>query len=312
VGAERLGIVILAYGSSAEHAPLVEWLLAQGVDPEAILIVHNPAEPGESAPPNPTDCPVLESGQNLGYAGGMNLGVEAQRKRGVEEVLLLTHDVRLRQGALDEMLAAADSSPAFGVLGPALVFTGTDTPFSFGGLTSDNGVNRHIKNPPGNLAPVLACDWVDGGAMLVRRTVFDAVGGFDERFWGYCEEADLCLRAKRAGFGVGVVAAALAEQEPGATKRPGAWAYLTTRNGLEYARRAVGVRGVVTVAAITARDMAIDVGRSALRRLGLRPGSPDATWSMAVGAARGAFDYVRGRWGPPPPQLRGMGDLHNV
>jgi N-acetylglucosaminyl-diphospho-decaprenol L-rhamnosyltransferase len=311
VGAERLGIVILAYGSSAEHAPLVEWLLAQGLDPETILVVHNPAEPGESAPPS-ADCPVLESGQNLGYAGGMNLGVEAQRKRGVEEILLLTHDVRLRQGALDEMLAAADRSPAFGVLGPALVFTGTDIPFSFGGLTSDNGVNKHIKSPPGGLGPVLSCDWVDGGAMLVRRAVFDAVGGFDERFWGYCEEADLCLRAKRAGFGVGVASAALAEQEPGATKRPGAWAYLTTRNGLEYARRAVGVRGVAAICAISVRDIVIDLARSLVRGLRLRPGSPSPTLSMAMGAARGIHDYFRGRWGPPPSNLPGMGDLHNA
>jgi GT2 family glycosyltransferase len=311
VDIERLGAVILAYGGGEQHAPLVADLLAQGVGPGSILVVHNPAVPGEAPPPS-AGCEVLQSGRNLGYAGGMNLGVEAQRRRGVEGLLLLTHDARLRPGALGAMVAAANRWSALGVLGPALVFAGAETPFSFGGLTSPNGVNSHLKSPPGDGAEVLPCDWVDGGTMLIRRAVFDAVGAFDERFWGYCEEADLCLRARRAGFEVGVVVAAGAEQEPGATKRPGAWAYLTTRNGLAYARRAVGPRGVAAIAAISGRSIAIDLARTVLRGLRLRPGPAEPTWSMAVGTARGALDYFRGRWGPPPPGLPGMGDLHNA
>ena len=84
---------------------------------------------------------------------------------------------------------------------------------------------------------MIDCDWVDGGAMVLRREALERVGGFDERFFAYCEEAELCLRITRAGWRVGVLDGARAQQAPGGSSRPGAWSYLITRNGLAYARR---------------------------------------------------------------------------
>ena len=80
--------------------------------------------------------------------------------------------------------------------------------------------------------------------MLVRAAALERVGGFDERFWSYFEEAELCLRARRAGFRVGVVLDAVAEQAPGGPGRPGVWSYLMTRNGVAYAWRAAGPGGL--------------------------------------------------------------------
>jgi GT2 family glycosyltransferase len=169
-------------------------------------------------------------------------------------------------------------------------------------------VGLHQKTAP----RILACDWVDGGTMLVRRQIFERVGDFDERFWGYCEEADLCLRARNAGFEVGIVAAAKADQESGMGKRIGAWAYLITRNGIEYAGRARGVRGVATITLRSLSIVALNLLRAGLRRARLRPGSAEEPWALAVGTWRGAVDRFRGRWGPPPADLPGMGDLRNA
>jgi GT2 family glycosyltransferase len=313
VGNEALGVAVLAYGGGGEFVPLVESLLAEGLPPAAVLVVHNPAEPGEPAPGVAAGCEVVQTARNLGYAGGMNVGVSHLLARGVELALLLTHDARLRPGGLDTLLATAASHPRFGVLAPALVLTGTDTTFSFGGMTSAGGATSHLKELPAETADdVLACDWVDGGTMLIRRQVFERVGDFDERFWGYCEEADLCLRARRAGFSVGVVPAARADQAPGASKRLGAWAYLMTRNGIEYARRAAGLRGLFASTLRAAWLVALNLARVALRGLRLRKGGPAEPWALAVGTARGAIDRFRGRWGPPPPGLPGMGDLSNA
>jgi N-acetylglucosaminyl-diphospho-decaprenol L-rhamnosyltransferase len=313
VRAEGLGVAVLAYGGGGEFAPLLDSLLAEGIPAASVLVVHNPAEPGEPPPAAAAGWELVQTGRNLGYAGGMNVGVARLLARGVELALLLTHDARLRPGALEALLAAAAAQPRFGVLAPALVLAGTDTPFSFGGMTSADGANSHLKAPPAD-APdgALDCDWVDGGTILVRREVFERVGDFDERFWGYCEEADLCLRARRAGFSVGVVAAARAEQAPGASKRLGAWAYLMTRNGIEYGRRAAGLRGLATITARSAWIVVVNLARTALRALRLRRGGPAEPWALAVGTARGALDRYRGRWGPPPPGLPGMGDLHNA
>jgi GT2 family glycosyltransferase len=311
---DTLGVAVLAYGDGGEFEPLIESLLAEGVPSTSILVVHNPARPGEAAPAVAPGCELIQTGRNLGYAGGMNVGVARLLERGAELLLLLTHDARLRRGALERLLAATALHSELGLIAPVLLLAGTETPYSFGGRTSASGGNSHRKEAPGGQATqdVLPCDWVDGGTMLVRREVFERVGDFDERFWGYCEEADLCLRARRGGFLVGVVASARADQSPGATKRLGAWAYLMSRNGIEYGRRAAGARGLVARTAAALWLVAFSLLRTALRGLRLRPGPAAEPWALAVGTARGAIDRYRGRWGPPPPNLPGMGDLSNA
>jgi N-acetylglucosaminyl-diphospho-decaprenol L-rhamnosyltransferase len=304
-------VVVLTYGISAVHEPLLESLLSQGIAPEQILVVHNPAVPGEPDPSVPPGCEVLRASHNLGYAGGMNLGIERQLATGCDRLLLLTHDARLRPGALSTLLAAAAAHPDFGVLGPALLFAGTETPFSLGGRTRANGSTTHLREAvvvEGGVAP---CDWVDGGTLLIRADALTQTGGFDERLWSYCEEADLCLRIGRAGFRVGVVPDALADQMPGGANRPGPWAYLMTRNGAAYAYRAVGLRGAAFITARACYGALEELARAAIRLTPLRSGSVADPWAAAVGTLRGMADFYRRRWGPPPP-LPGAGDVSNV
>lgn len=311
VVAEGLQAVVLAYGEGGRFGAVVESLLGEGLSPEAIVVVHNPAEPGEAPPSPPPGCRLVAAERNLGYAGGMNLGIGAARTSDPEMLLLLTHDARLHPGALATLLEAARAQPLAGVLGPALVLAGSEAPFSFGGITRPSGTNAHRRRPPPTAASgVAGCDWVDGGTMLVRTAAIDRSGGFDENFWGYCEEADLCLRVRRAGFEVGVVPAARADQEPGGAKRPGAWSYLLTRNGAEYARRAVGFRGAATICLRAGGFVGFDLLRVVARTL--RAGDRHEPWATAVGTARGVQDFLRGRWGPPPSDLPGMGDLSNA
>lgn len=312
LGAERVAAVVLAYGEGGEHGPLLASLLSEGMPATAILVVHNQASPGEATPPVPPGIEILQTERNLGYAGGMNRGIARQLESGRELLLLMTHDARLRPGALAALVAALDADRRCGICGPVLLLAGTEHPYSFGGVTNAGGENFHRKEPPRTAAVPARCEWVDGGTMLVRRDVFERIGAFDERFWGYCEEADLCLRARQAGFAVGVALGARADQEPGATKRLGAWSYLMTRNGLAYARRARGARGLIATGLRTVRTVVLSLVRTLLRGSGLRPGGREEPWAIAVGSARGGLDYVRGLWGPPPADLPGSGDLGNA
>jgi N-acetylglucosaminyl-diphospho-decaprenol L-rhamnosyltransferase len=307
----RLGAVVLTYGTGGVHEPLLDSLLDQGVAAEQIVVVHNPADPGEPDPTVPPSCEVLRAGHNLGYAAGMNLGIERQLSRGCDPLLVLTHDARLRPGALATLLDTAAAHPGFGVLAPGLVFAGTEAPFSFGGRTRSNGSTVHLTEPRAVEEGVAPCDWVDGGTMLIRADALRRVGGFDERFWSYCEEADLCLRVRRAGFGVGVVPAALGDQMPGGTNRFGPWAYLMTRNGAAYAYRAVGPRGAAFITVRAVYEALEQLARAAVRLTRLRSGSVADPWAAAVGTLRGLADFYRRRWGPPPP-LPGGGDVSNV
>jgi GT2 family glycosyltransferase len=306
-----LGVAVLTYGDSGVHLSLLDSLWEEGLDPADVLVVHNPAVADEPDPERPAGCELIRTPRNLGYAGGMNVAIGALCERGAELLLLLTHDARLHPGSLTALLAAAD--PGFGVIGPALVLAGTGEPFSFGGITRWNGTCAHVRKRPAEVgAGVYSCDWVDGGTMLVRRQAVERAGGLDERFWGYCEESDFCLRVQRAGFKIGVALGAVADQEPGGAKRPGPWAYLLTRNGAEYARRAVGWRGAVTIEGRAAGYAVFCLLRVLVRCVRRRPGGAREPWAIAVGTARGGLDFLRRRWGPPPPNLPGMGDLSNV
>jgi len=302
---------VLTYGTSGVHAALLDSLLGQGVEPEQVLVVHNPAEPGEPDPVVPPGCEVLRATHNLGYAAGMNLGIERQLSRGCDLLLVLTHDARLRAGALAALLAAATANPELGVLGPGLVFAGTEEPFSFGGRTRPNGSTTHLAEPVAVENGVAPCDWVDGGTMLIRADALARTGGFDERFWSYSEEADLCLRIARAGYRIGVVPGALAEQMPGGANRPGPWTYLMTRNGTAYAYRAAGLRGAAFITVRAVYEALGELARAAVRLTPLRDGSVEEPWAAAVGTLRGTVDFYRRRWGPPP-SLPGSGDVTNV
>jgi GT2 family glycosyltransferase len=309
---DDVGIVVLTHGSGGEQEPLLETLLGEGAA-GSIVVVHNPTGPGEAPPEVPPGCELVQAEKNLGYAAGMNLGIARLRERGVALLLLLTHDVRLPDGTLADLFGAAAREPGYGVLAPALRVSGTGEVFSFGGVSHRNGATEHLKaRPPAPAAGLAACDWVDGGLILIRAEVLDRVGTYDERFWGYCEEADLCLRARRAGWRVGVLVDAFAEQAPGGGGRLGVWSYLMTRNGTEYVRRAAGTPAMLVAVARNAGLVAFNLARVPLRLVRRRPGGPREPWLLAVGTAWGTIDFARRRWGPPPPSLPGMGDVKNL
>ena len=303
--------VVLTYGTGGEYEPLLESLLREGLAPDHIVVIHNPAKPGERLPAVPRGCEVLSANQNLGYAAGMNLGIDRQLDRDGDLLLVLTHDARLHPGALPTLVDAARLHPAYGVLGPTLVVSGADTPFSFGGMTRANGTMTHIHDRPRADNGIARCDWVDGGTLLIRVDLLKRIGGFDERFWMYCEDAEFCLRASRAGFVVGVASDAQASQSPGSGKRLGPWAYLMTRNGAAYAYRARGGRALAFVIGRAGLLISLNLIRATARGLRFRKGSPSEPWALAVGTARGVLDFCRGRWGPPP-SLPGSGDVVNV
>jgi N-acetylglucosaminyl-diphospho-decaprenol L-rhamnosyltransferase len=304
--------VVLTHGTGGEYGPLLESLQREGMALDQVVVVHNPTAPGEAPPPVPDGCELLSAGRNIGYTGGMNLGIEHQLDRDGDLLLILTHDARFRENGLRALVTAARESPSYGVLGPALVHSGTDTPFSFGGLTHANGERTHIRRPPETEGGIAPCDWVDGGTMLFRTDLLRQIGGFDARFFIYCEDAEICWRASQAGFGVGVVPAALADQAPGGAKRLGPWAYLMTRNGAAYTYRAKGWRGLAPMIGSSLRIVGLNLLRVIARGLRLRKGSPAEPWALSVGTAGGLTALALRRWGPPPKNLPGSGDVKNA
>jgi len=150
---------------------------------------------------------------NPGYGAGANRGV---RLCGDADVLVLNSDTRLAPGALDALHAYLKGHPSAGVVGPRLVNTdGTLQPSAF---RFPSPLRPPVQRDP--LAALVRCipgasehylptwshtrprsvPYVMGAALLIRRAAFDAVGGFDESFFMYAEEIDLCWRMRVAGW----------------------------------------------------------------------------------------------------------------
>jgi N-acetylglucosaminyl-diphospho-decaprenol L-rhamnosyltransferase len=180
------------------------------------------------------DVHVVHAPGNLGYARGANLGIAATR---APVVAVLNPDTRLDEGAGAAMLARLDSQPRVAACGPRLKNTdGTDYPGAreipgigvavmhglLGLWWPTNPFTRKYRQLDADPARPRAVDWVSGAALWLRRDALDAVGGWDERYFMYLEDTDLCWRLRRAGWDIAYEPAATVWHVQGAStsRRP--------------------------------------------------------------------------------------------
>lgn len=159
---------------------------------------------------------VIQSGHNGGFGAGNNVGIRAGMADGgaPDVVYLLNSDAFPEPGALLALYRALEADPTAGIAGSHIF--GEDgapheTAFRFPSVLSEfeesaatGPISRLLSRwrvalpMPQTVTPV---DWLAGASMMIRREVLDRIGIFDERFFLYFEETDLCRRAARAGFG---------------------------------------------------------------------------------------------------------------
>ncbi len=143
---------------------------------------------------------VLESLKNLGFGAGHNF-LAAQHN--VPKILILNPDVLIEgKGSIEAMYRRLASDPLVKVIGPKLYnIKGKAQVWDHGELgrfasvLMEIGLSRWKKRDQETI-----CAWVSGAALLIDRKTFDQISGFDEKFFLYKEEEDLCLRVRRLGY----------------------------------------------------------------------------------------------------------------
>ena len=144
----------------------------------------------------PLTTTLIENSENLGFAGGTNRGLKAALAQGDRPILLLNNDARVEERDLRFMLETLASRPDIGWVGPALYHG--DQLHSLG---RRNPVLHHhtliTRRPKTDLLPV---DFISGSVALVRAEVLRQVGLLDEDYFFNTEVADLCFRARAAGY----------------------------------------------------------------------------------------------------------------
>ena len=167
--------------------------------------------------PSRLEVQVLQSGRNGGYGAGNNFGIQAglQICPSAEFVYVLNPDAQAEIGAIAALVAYLNTHPDVAIAGSWVYGEdGEDhcSAFRFPGLASEfessirlGLITRLLKkyvlplHVPDVSGPV---GWILGASMLVRTRALSEIGLFDETFFLYFEETDLCLRAHRAGYGV--------------------------------------------------------------------------------------------------------------
>jgi hypothetical protein len=150
-------------------------------------------------------CPgliVVYSRDNRGYAAGCNLGWHAIEDR-TETILFLNNDVVVPPAIVEAVSRFLDDHDDAGIIGPPVVYF--DDParvWALGGrIERSRGYTRQIGMNSGVLptAP-LPVDYVNGSAIAVRTEVLRQLGGWDESYFHFFDEADLCERARSRGW----------------------------------------------------------------------------------------------------------------
>jgi N-acetylglucosaminyl-diphospho-decaprenol L-rhamnosyltransferase len=206
--APSLDVVIVAYRCEGLLRDCLTSLCERPTSrPMTIHVVDNDSRDGtaEMVEREFAEVRLTKAGSNLGFSAANNLAI---RDSNAEYVLVLNPDTRVTAGALDRLLALMDERSEIGICGPKLVLEDG---------TLDHAAKRSFPTPLGALAhfagresqyraPALgpdeagAVDAVNGAFMLIRRAALDEVGRFDEGYWMYMEDLDLCYRFAQAGW----------------------------------------------------------------------------------------------------------------
>ena len=144
---------------------------------------------------------LIQSGRNLGFGGGCNIGISLAIQRGAKYVWLLNNDATVSLRTLSEMVSLADARPRIGAVGAVI----HDADGSEGIQCWGGGiVNTWLGRSRPNLTPG-ALDYLTGACLLLRVDALSQIGLFDEkRYFMYWEDVDLCFRLRRAGWELAV------------------------------------------------------------------------------------------------------------
>jgi N-acetylglucosaminyl-diphospho-decaprenol L-rhamnosyltransferase len=238
VDSGAIGAVVVDHEAGRHLAACVRSLLEDGIDD--VVVVENGA--AGTAVAALADIPevatassvtVVRPGRNLGLGAGVNRGLAALAGDDAPEwVLVANPDLIVHRGALTALRRALENHPAWAIVGPR-IFTETGEVYpsvrTFPSFTDaaghallaqfnpENRYTRRYKpgSPEGDV--VTRAGWVSGSCFLARRVALEELGGFDEAYFMYLEDTDLCWRAHQAGWGVGFAGTASVTHVQGVT-----------------------------------------------------------------------------------------------
>lgn len=301
-----VAVIIVIWNGVDDTIECLRSLQAEGYPHKQVIIVDNGSVDGsaELIKKEGFDVQMIQTGENLGFTGGNNVGLVAAQDAGAEYAFLLNNDTTIEPGAIAALVAAAEKSRSGAIFAPVMHYYDSPTEVWFAGallsLSRGEAVHNNFLNPRKEAAPY-ASPWVSGCAMLVRMAAVDEVGGLDNRFYLTWEDVDWCLTMRGAGWGVCVVPGARIFHKGGRSgaKLVGIWSYYAVRNSLLLALKHGGKSYFSALFRVTGRHL-----RSALRCEGRE------RFEVLGTIAEGLWDHLRGNYGARKSSKRPLHTPH--
>jgi GT2 family glycosyltransferase len=213
-----LSIVILNYKDKGLVRQCLKGidLASPKIDYEVIVVDNDSRDgAGEMLKEKFPAVKFIQSGANLGFAAGNNLGLREARGR---YLMIMNPDIMVMPGSLEKMVGFMEADPGVGLLGPQLLNVDKTVQFSCYRFPSF-GVPFYRRTPLGKIprarkilkdylmsdwdhAAAADVDWLLGAVLMARRSGVEQVGLLDQRYFMYFEDTDWCRRFWRAGFRV--------------------------------------------------------------------------------------------------------------
>lgn len=210
-----VGAVVVNYNTRDHLVQCVRSLRADGVT-EVVVVDNASADgSGQVLEQSDADAVLLTMTSNLGYGTAANRGVAATD---ADYVMILNPDTVVEPGTLKVLAEALDRDPGLAVVGPRMEnVDGSLYPSArcfpnlvdaaghafLGFFVPANPYTRRYRMLDWDHSQAGDVGWVSGACMLVRRSAFASAGGFDEAYFMYAEDVDLCWRLRQAGWRIG-------------------------------------------------------------------------------------------------------------
>lgn len=170
---------------------------------------------------------IIRNEENLGFAGGNNVGIRFALKHGVDYVLILNNDTIVSKNLVEELVKVADSNEKIGIAAPKIYFApgfefhkdrytkdeqGKVIWYAGGEMDLDNVLGHHRgvdEVDTGQFDEISPTDFASGCCLLIKKEVLERVGMFDEAYFLYYEDSDLCQRVKGKGYRILFVPSAI-------------------------------------------------------------------------------------------------------
>lgn len=202
---KKAAIIILNYNGGIDCIECIKGLDIVSYPHDIFLVDNNSTDDSLALFQKylPNDVTLIETGANLGYAGGNNIGISRAMSLGYDYICVLNNDTVITEDFLTPCIAELNKNPMIAFISPAIIYNKTGRIQASGsfinpttGVFKTTGYGLEAKELPKKIV----CDYVSGACIVCSGRTIEKTGLIPEAYFLFFEETEWCYRAKKNGF----------------------------------------------------------------------------------------------------------------